>query len=258
VHGKPLVQYATSARAIDSSSDFPNSPIERLAIASLRRDGDTQMRVVLDEARVEEYALLMRAGRDFPPVTVWSDGTTFWLSDGFHRLAAAERAGRVDVQAVVRMGSLNDAQWDSYTANSRHGLRPSQADFKRAVVRALRHPYAANKSTNQLAAHLGVPEATLRRWRKGLRSSSDVLLAKRIGKTYDIDTTNIGRGGRDGSKPRRILSEELVSMKASASPDAARLLNVFGCWLFRGMSSDECGQLLEGIVRSINRSSIKC
>jgi hypothetical protein len=38
------------------------------------------------------------------------DGDNYWLADGFHRIAAAERLGHRDIRAMIRLGSLSDAQ----------------------------------------------------------------------------------------------------------------------------------------------------
>lgn len=226
--------------------------VSRLDIARLCLDGDTQIRCALDEHRIREYAALMRSGIDFPPIIVWYDGTHFWLSDGFHRVAAAGQAGMRDLCAEIRHGSLHDAQWDSYTANSKHGLRPNNVDFRRTVIRALEHPYSAQLSTNQLAKHLGVPEATLRRWRAQSSSSVDeVRMAQRQGRSYSMKIGNIGcsaKPHRDGRKSKRVLEEEVLAMKENASPELRRILNVVGNWLFRGVTPVDCVKLLEGIV----------
>ena len=113
---------------------------------------------------------LPAADTPFPPLRVWFDGSQYWLSDGFHRLAAAKRAGFKYVTASVENGSLEDAIWDSYGANSRHGLPRRRLDVIATIQRALLHPHATALSNVQIAKRIGIPETTLRRWRKRLSS----------------------------------------------------------------------------------------
>src|SRR6185503_5741930 len=140
-----------------SVPDVPGAVIH-LGIASIRRDGRTQVRASLSPRTIQEYAAQMEAGDQFPPVTIWYDGSSYWLSDGFQRVAAAEQTGRTSILAEVRRGSLSDARWSSYAANSRHGIRRSQEDVLNAIRHALEHSNARMLSHNQIAKHLNVPE----------------------------------------------------------------------------------------------------
>ena len=181
-----------------------NVRLRRLRIAQIRRDGDTQSRVVVDPRAVKEYAVLMQAGVEFPPVRVWFDGSAYWLADGFQRVAAAESIGRKSFPAEIHDGTLREAQWDSYGANSTHGARRTKPDTELAIRRALSHPNATHLSNVAIAKHLGMAEATVRRWRR--RSSSDdedgVRVANRHGREYTIRTTLIGhRKKRRGGVP---------------------------------------------------------
>ena len=132
-----------------------------LEIHRIRRDGDTQGRVALNESIIQEYANLMRAGVEFPPVRTWFDGCAYWLSDGFQRMAAAELVGLNQISAEVFRGTLEDARWDSYAANAAHGLRRTRADIEVIIRRAVEHPKGSQISSRELARHLGMPEPTL-------------------------------------------------------------------------------------------------
>src|SRR5579871_944496 len=129
-----------------------NPEASLLAIADIRTDGGTQNRT-LDSSVVRQYASLMAAETKFPPLTVWFDGTHFWLSDGFHRLAAAKKCGFKHVTAHIYLGSLEDALWDSYGANSQHGLRRQRGTTSALIERALKHANASSLSNVQLAMH---------------------------------------------------------------------------------------------------------
>jgi len=228
-----------------------------LEIQRIRRDGGTQGRVSLNQYVVEEYAELMRAGTEFPPVRTWFDGDNYWLSDGFQRVAAAELNSPASVRAEVFCGTLEDAKWDSYAANSRHGSRRARADIEAIMKRAWEHPRASVLSVCQIALHLNIPEATLRRWRKGLSSPSGedaTRIAVRHGKAYCIDTTRIGkeRSGLHSNTRSRSwerLRQELCDMNELASPGARTLICVFQAWIVGKTSLTVCLEGLEGFVQ---------
>jgi len=65
-----------------------------VAINVINVDGQTQMRaMVLDPEVVEDYAINMADGAEFPPIILFYDGEKYWPGDGFHRIAAARRIG---------------------------------------------------------------------------------------------------------------------------------------------------------------------
>lgn len=206
--------------------------IEVLDLAKIRVDGGTQARVHLDDTVIREYTELMEAGVEFPPLRTWFDGEHYWLSDGFHRVAAATRSGKQQLTAEVLCGTLEEARWDSYRVNASHGLRRTKADIREIVKKALGHPQALRMSSNQIARHLCLPEATFRRWRKHLSSSCDedtVRMAVRGRTVYQIETVKIGKSGVEASgrpRSRKRLEQDLDEMRASATPHTQRLLNI--------------------------------
>lgn len=169
----------------------------KLNLSQIRLDGGTQPRVALRTDVIDEYMELMKGGTQFDPVTVFFDGTDYWLADGFHRLAAARRAfPDQPIEAEVREGTLADAQWYSYGANKSHGLRRSNEDKERVVRNALQHPKAESLSNCELAAHCGVSEITVRRHRGKLGASSTMSKMRTVtrgGKTYQQNTARIGK-----------------------------------------------------------------
>jgi DNA-binding transcriptional regulator YiaG len=209
-----------------------------LPIALIRRDGETQSRVSESFATIQEYSALMLSGVEFPPVKVWFDGAEYWLSDGFQRLAAAVEIGRSEIPAEVVPGGLLDARWDSYSANSTHGLRRTSADIQMVIRRALAHPNSARLSSGQLARHLGIPETTFRRWRKNVsppHGEDTIRIAVRRGKPYRIQTVAIGRRKEKAQShtPRttRSLKQEVEEMRGEASQSCRRILNILTNWL---------------------------
>ena len=91
---------------------------------------------------------------------------------GFGMASTASR--RTTIAANVRQGTLQDAQWESYSVNAGHGLKRSNADKERQVRNALRHPKAQGMSNVQIAKHVGVDDKTVRRYRTEMEAASEI------------------------------------------------------------------------------------
>lgn len=226
--------------------------LRRVPISSIRRDGNTQHRLAEDAGLIAEYAVLMCAGVEFPPVALRWDGESYWLSDGFRRIAAAEIAGLSDVSAEVRRGELSDAQWDSYAANATHGARRSTDETEAVIRLALAHPNSRGLSTSELARHLQAPESTVRYWRSRLssqRCEDEFRTVTRGGKTYAMATRNIGHGSKPRlGRVRRNLRAEIATMKGQASNEARGLLNIMDYWRRGQLSPEECVRKIEAAL----------
>jgi hypothetical protein len=98
-----------------------------------------------------EFVEAMLLGADFPPVTVFKDGSTYWLADGFHRVSAAKQAGLETIRTEVREGILRDAILFAVGCNDTHGLRRSNADKRKAVEMLLADEEWATKSDRWIA-----------------------------------------------------------------------------------------------------------
>src|SRR5690606_26770405 len=122
----------------------------------IRTDGGTQPRADLIDTLIVDYVEAMQEDAEFPPVSVFYDGTHYWLADGFHRLAACRELGRGTIRCDLRQGTLADAVWYSCGANSTHGQRRSNKDKRRAVETALRNKNVQGLSNRQIAKHCGV------------------------------------------------------------------------------------------------------
>jgi len=97
----------------------------------VRRDGGTQMREAISEVSVVTYSEHMQDGAQFPPITVFYDGSDYWLADGFHRCDAYERAGITEVPAEVRSGMRIDAIRFAMGTNDKNGRPRSGGDMRR-------------------------------------------------------------------------------------------------------------------------------
>lgn len=167
----------------------------QLEITAIRTDGGTQPRATYHYGQVDSYAEDMEAGVVFPSIVVFFDGSDYWLADGFHRVLAATKIEQATIESEIRQGTLQDAQWYSYSVNQAHGLRRSNEDKRRAVEAALRHPNAATMSDHQIADHCGVTHPFVGKLREEQVATSNSFQSTarkgRDGRT--INTSNIGK-----------------------------------------------------------------
>jgi hypothetical protein len=215
------------------------------------RDESLQHRSAIDINVVRDWAALMRCGTEFPPVTVWQDGDIYWLSDGFHRTAAAEEAGRKEIRAEIRAGTFADAKWDSYAANSTHGLRRTRSETTAVICDALRHPNANKFSNVYISKFLQVPEATVRYWRSKLSLHANVRTVTRGSTTYQMDIKNLAErksGSERKLKNRRDQASEISEMRAQASAPVKALLSIIEKWSLGQLPPARCVEVLEKFV----------
>jgi hypothetical protein len=211
------------------------STIEKIFPENIRLDGGTQPRARIDQAVCDEYGKQMKAGDKFPPIDVFFDGKDYWLADGFHRLEAYVMAVPGEaIECNVLKGTLQDAQWHSYSVNKTHGLQRSKKDKERTVRAALAHPAAANKSNGQIAQHCGVDEKTVRKYRRTGSVTSDNPKSATATPTSDnpksrprkgrdgrtIDTAKIGhhKRKRPSDKPSRHVAGRITQPTRTPNP----------------------------------------
>lgn len=192
--------------------------MQQINIDQIRIDGDTQPRIRIDQALVDEYAEAMTRGDDFPPVELVSNGADMWLVDGFHRLAATKRAGASTIAANVREGELRDAQWIALAANGTHGAKRTRADLRNAVMRALLDADWRKKSNRELARHLHCDHKTVAARRRELEETGTIARESerqvtRQGVTYTQDVTGLAERGQE-----EVASGEIPQMHEE--PDA--------------------------------------
>src|SRR5437764_656982 len=95
---------------------------QMIPLADIRTDEGSQARVTVRRAIVREYAEAMtvqqsEGGLRFPAVVLFTDGTTYWLGDGYHRVLAARKVGLCAILADVQPGTQRDALLYAISAN---------------------------------------------------------------------------------------------------------------------------------------------
>lgn len=169
--------------------------LREISISDITIDGGTQIRAVMDQDVIKQYAEEMASGAEFPPVVVFQNADTYWLADGFHRIAA-QKLGIPDaltIAAIVYQGTLRDALLHAVGANATHGLRRSKEDKRRAVRALLADPEWIQWTDQALARHAKVCGVFVAKQRQ-------ILVVEKPDVRRGIDgkmrnTSNMGRGG---------------------------------------------------------------
>jgi hypothetical protein len=152
--------------------------LKTLNINNIRIDAGTQSREAINEDVVKDYAEQMAEGAEFPAIEVMFDGVENYLTDGFHRYHAYRKNGKASVIADVTNGTLRDAKLASYGANGTHGLRPSNADKRKAVMAMLDDMEYSGWSNVEIAEHCSVSRVYVANLRKELDTPKPKTSAK--------------------------------------------------------------------------------
>jgi hypothetical protein len=140
-----------------------------LAIELIVVDQAIQPRALgVSEKTVGEYAAAMARGAVFPAIDVFYNGTTYWLADGFQRVAAAKKVGRASLLANVHAGGRREAILFAVRANDAHGLRRTAKDKRRAIEMLLQDPEWGMRSNVWVAAACGVSDQMVSARRRAL------------------------------------------------------------------------------------------
>lgn len=192
-----------------------------LDISKIKIDELTRSRVELNQDIVAEYAQAMLDGAEFPAVTVFFDGSDFWLADGYHRYFAAKKAGKELLFESITPGSKRDAILYSLGANAAHGLRRTNADKRKAVMLMLNDSEWSQWSDNQIAKQCGVHHSTVGDYRNSLAESAsdDQKTTERTyttkhGTQATMQVSNIGKNSE--------ASPQLEVSKAEVEPEPER------------------------------------
>jgi N6-adenosine-specific RNA methylase IME4 len=168
----------------------------KLAVGEILLDVACQPRSEINGFVVDDYAEAMAAGVVLPPVVVFKDGEgRYWCADGFHRVAAAEKAGLAEIAVDVRKGEKRDAILFSVGANADHGLRRTNADKRRAVETLLTDPEWRGWSDREIGRACRVDEKTVARYRPESDSGNSGV-RKRVDRHGNVGTINVSKIGK--------------------------------------------------------------
>ena len=175
--------------------------IRQVRLSQISKIAATKIRCRLNAATVAQYAACMKRGDRFPPLTLFENGSRLVLSDGYHRLAAAQRIGRKTILAEVRIGGTAEALEFAISANCTQGLQLTLSDKRRAAelsVRKLNH-----LSSNRIAKLCGLATGTVEKIRKRLVAKRPGLATvKREGADGKLHTVAVQQAGKTPVPPK--------------------------------------------------------
>lgn len=183
----------------------------KVALSDLRLDFERmQVRVAANAQAVEDYAERYREGLPMPPVLAFETEEGLYLVDGFHRFAAAQRAGVTFLEVEVMEGTLLEAQLHALASNADHGVQRTAADKRRAVRLALEHPTLEDRSDRQIASHCVVSPTLVGQVRREVeeerRAKGEAVPEKRKG----ADGKQYPTAAVKPSAPSRVVQDEDV------------------------------------------------
>lgn len=183
--------------------------MQELKVSDIRIDGGTQIRKELNKDKVSEYAEQMSDGVVFPPITVFFDGSSYWLASGFHRLFAEKQRGTEVIKATVMNGTVDEARWFALGDN-KHGLNMNAEDYRRSIEIALNHPKWSTYSNVQIANHVGVSARTVARVKKerNIKPADKVKYIDKHGNEATMDTSKARNKPAKPAKPEPEVEEE--------------------------------------------------
>lgn len=180
----------------------PLQPMQQQAIKleEISIYGGTQTRAATNDEAIVHYAEEMEAGVAFPPITLFFDGSKYWLADGFHRYLAAKHNGYENILADVHEGGRSTALEHALGANATNGLFRTTADKRHAVEVALEE--WPDRSNPVLAEICKVSVEFVRKQRQSSSVPPPATVTGKDGKQYPsrIERQPRGGGGGEGSK----------------------------------------------------------
>ena len=181
--------------------------LETVALDHIRTDGGTQPREYLNELVLSEYTEALAFGAEFPPLTLFYDGSHYWLADGFHRFFAAKKHGAASVAAEIRQGTRRDAVLYAAGANATHGLRRTNADKRRAVLTLLKDEEWQRWSNREIARQCGVTHTFVGKLRTELVGELSPELAENASAPSPAPVSSTLPEWDDGTSLSRLYDE---------------------------------------------------
>lgn len=138
--------------------------IKEMKLSEIVKHRDLQIRESLDLNRV---AFLQDVYQDWDPLLVYRVNGKHYLTDGFHRIAAAERLTLIKVKVEIREGSFHDALLAAIEANSAHrGLPLTLKERRKAAELVLKTD--TNWADRRIASIVGLSHHTVGEIRREL------------------------------------------------------------------------------------------
>lgn len=179
-----------------------------MKLNQLTIDGGTQSRVKIIQEAVDDYAEALKGGARFPPVLVYYDGIKYYLTDGYHRYFAHQKAGIRDIEVQIVNGTLRDAILRSFSVNAENGRHRTNEDKRNAVQSMLDDFEWQFWNSADIA--------------KACRVSPKLVEAMRGGKKPEV--VKVSRNGKTFERKAKYVKPEVEEPKHDATGDVIKAL----------------------------------
>lgn len=170
-------------------------PTKSIPIKDICITGGTQHRPV-DKKVVIQYAERKKAGDNFPLIEITFDGNNYYLTDGFHRVAAARKLGKNYINANVVNGTRRDAKYSSFQANKTNAFPRQPGTLKGIAEEMLKDEEWGKMSIKDMANHIGISERYVKKVHADLKKEAN------SSKSQGVNSSP----PKPGSKPKKQLS----------------------------------------------------
>jgi hypothetical protein len=186
-----------------------------------------KVRVEISADAVARYAEAMAEGVKFPAVEVMEVGGDLIVTDGWHRLRAAQDAG-VEIGVNTRKGTMSDAIRAMVEANGgTRGLPLTRADRRHGVELLLDDPKLVRLSDRAIAKIAGVHHSTIASIRAQLaNSSTDASQVEDPQLDEDLRLQTDRRIGRDGKLYKAVRPQPPARVPSQAERTVAEMTNM--------------------------------
>jgi ParB/RepB/Spo0J family partition protein len=158
-----------------------------IPIEDIKIDNSLQIRESLNEEAIDDYAAAMKSGDFFPPVVVFRKDDIYYLIDGFHRLYAAKKAGFERIMVKIVEADQRQAILAAVGANTKHGLRRTNEDKRRAVLTLLNDSEWSRWSDRRIAKICKVGHSFVSNIRRSLSTMDSEIKAS--GRPFEDNKT---------------------------------------------------------------------
>ena len=191
--------------------------IMELKLNDIIIDEKLNVRDSVDDETVKRY---MECFEQLPAVVAFDTDAGYLLADGFHRVEAAKRFEREEIEVNVMQGTRQDAEEYAATANLQHGKPLTRAERRKAVERMLM--LHTERSDRWIAEDMGVSKNTVAKYREELEAGGQIdQVEKFIGKDGKEYPREIPHPKKDEQVPDEQTSEQpQVAMVADTEPQA--------------------------------------
>ncbi len=163
-----------------------------------------EMRVSINQKKVDQYAAEKKKGSRFPPPVVFFDeDEIYWTGDGFHRIEADAKNGKPTIECDVRPGTRKDAILFNLRSNQEsQGLPFQPGDMKKSIKILLTDPEFEGWTRMQIHKAVGCSYSLVSVVAKAIG-----LPPCKTGRRPEIDNAEVVRRLAEGASYKQVAAE---------------------------------------------------